>query len=435
MRTILSIVLVLFSLNTLAKENYIFLGLDNFEMSKNSNSMLVGSVIAHKIHFIYDNQNIEINAQEHRLYEAATVLFPDRLEFNNEFLKFSTPLDADNPMYLLDTITAQNTDITVDGRGAIIDSQYLDFSLNNIFIAIKNAHMDCVSDTGFNMNVDETCLQNSTTTKLGDNDSVISINSMDDKVKASLDINLTKVKVDKHLIAAWANELIGRYNEMVFTLGEGFLSCYKIDQQSLDPISFYRGCMIEAVSKARMLRFQNDLYNFEVDEAHLDIKKDSYHLDAAYSRFETPGQVTRASKFKLDCMKLQRNGEFDPNMILKGCFKQGDLSIAHLDSDGTKKQSKEVDKDIIDTDNLKDVKLIFSEDRFSMSAKSKVILRLMFRVNGRTEWAADSSWVKFHILKASMARFPATKMTMKILAKFINSDRMSVDGNTITINF
>lgn len=441
MKQIIIGILLSMSLGLSAEDNYIFLGLDDFYMSRTDQSgLLKGSVTANKVHFMYDDQNIEVNGNEHQPYIAETILTKDRLVFNNSFLKFSTPLESDNPLYLLDSIKASNSDIEINTAGALITSDYLDFSLSNMLIAIKHANLDCVSDIGFTMNVDEICLKNSTISKKGEKPAVVEIKSVDHPTKASMSIDLNRIKVEPFLISATANNITGRYEDSEFILTQGFLTCAKLEERDLDPESFLRGCLTTAQSKAKSIRFKGSLYDIEVEEAHLNIEESKYHLDAAYSHFETGDQRTMASKFRLDCLKLPVTPDsVDTNRLLKGCFTQGELYIGNLDPDNTKLQDRDLRKqtlkDIIDTDNLKDIELNFDDSRFFLSAKSKIVVRLKFKVRGRTEWNEDRTIVKFHIEKASVASFPATSMTMKILAKFINSDSMSIDGNTITIKF
>lgn len=423
----------------LAADNFIFLGLDTFSMSKESaQAMLSGNVTANKVYFLYDGQNIEINGQEHKPYIAETLLTSDRLIFNNDFLKFSTPLDSDNPLYMLDSINATKSDIEINTKGAFIDSTYLDFSFQNILIKIKNAQLNCKSDVGFTMNIDEICLKDAVINKLDEQPASVEVISLYEQFSASLNIDLNKVLVKPHSISAEANKIIGEYNGATVSLDKGFLTCSKIDERSLDPESFFRGCLISANSKADTLRFKSANYDIAVEQAQLEIGEDFYHLVAAYSNFETGSQITRASEFKLDCLKLPISPDsLDGSLLIKGCVKKGNIYIGHLDPDDTKRVTNPSHniKDIIDTDNLKDIRLEFNEDTFSLSAKSKVVFRLTFKAVGKTEWNETEDIVKFHIEKASMASFPATKMTMKILAKFINSENMSISGNTITIKF
>jgi len=429
-----NILILLFLTSPLfAADNFVFLGLKSFVMQRESiDSPFTGSVTANRVTFLYDDQNIEINGGEHRPYIAEVFLEKNRLVFNNDFLKFSTPLDSTNPLYMLDSINAQDSDITINTQGAIIDSAYLDFSLKDVLIKIKNAHLDCKSDIGFTMNVDEVCLKDSTISKLGEGQALVEIISLNEDVPVSVKIDLHEITVQPHSLSAVATQIDGKYGDASFGLTEGFLTCTKLEERSLDPESFFKGCLVGANSQARILHFKSPLYDIEVEEAHLEIGSDFYHLDAAYSNFETGHQRTRASHFKLNCLKLPLAEEsLDSNLLLKGCFQKGDLYIGYLDPDNTNK----VSKDFIDTDNLKDIYLNFDEDKFSLSAKSKIIFRFTFKVRGIIEWNDAHDIVKFHIKKASMASFPATSMTMKILAKFISSDRMTIDGNTITIKF
>lgn len=416
-----------------ASDNFVFLGLDDFSMSRESIKFpLIGTVAANKVVFLYDDQNIEINGSDHQLYIADVFLTDSRLVFNNDFLKFSTPLDSTNPLYMLDSIKAKDCDIEINTKGALIDSVYLDFSLKDVLIKIKNAQLDCKSDIGFTMDVDEICLKDSTIKKLGEDKAVVEISSLNQEKPASVKIDLNKITVEPHSISAIATQIIGKFNGATFTLNEGFLTCSKIHERSLDLESFFKGCLVSAKSKARVLHFKSKYYDVEVEEAQLEIGEDFYHLDAAYSNFETGSQRTRASKFRLDCLKLPMpNDAVDSNTLLKGCFDRGSLFIGHLDPDNTKNKSK----DIIDTDNLKDINLNFEDNTFSLSAKSKIIFRFSFKAHGTTEWNETRDVIKFHIQKASMASFPATKMMMRILAKFIGSERMSIEENTITIKF
>lgn len=423
----------------LAEDNYIFLGLDEFSMTREGpETMLAGSVTANKVHFLYDGQNIEVNGQEHKPYIAETILTSNRLIFNNDFLKFSTPLDSDNPLYMLDSINATKSDIEINTKGALIESSYLDFSFSNILIKIKDAQLNCKSDIGFTMNIDEICLKDAVIHKLGENAASVEVSSLTEEFSAALKIDLNTVIIKPHSISAEANKIVGEYDGATVSLDKGFLTCSKIDERSLDPESFFRGCLMTASSKADVLRFKSANYDISVEQAQLEIGEDFYHIDAAYSNFETGTQSTRASEFKLDCLKLPMAPDsLDGTLLIKGCVKKGDIFIGHLDPDDRKrvKNPSSNIKDIIDTDNLKDIHLDFNEDTFSLSAKSKVVFRLTFKATGKTEWNDTQDVVKFHIEKASMASFPATKMTMKILAKFINSENMSVSGNTITIKF
>ncbi len=170
-----------------------------------------------------------------------------------------------------------------------------------------------------------------------------------------------------------------------------------------------------------------------------------FHMDGG--EFELGDGVQSLGQVSMEC-KSERGRNGDVLSFLRPCFTLGQLSIPYLNisdfSKGTmaevfpieeieNQDFKEEIKKLKGPDSLKEIKLFVANNRYKLSLKTKFILNLKLKMEGKAEYQEEQNRIVFTVEKAKIGFFSVRKRILKEIQK-AGIKNVQVFGYNIIIN-
>jgi len=170
-----------------------------------------------------------------------------------------------------------------------------------------------------------------------------------------------------------------------------------------------------------------------------------FYMDGG--EFELGDGIQSFGQMNLEC-KSERNRNGDVMSFLRPCFKLGKLSIPYLNIDELSKgtlaeafpvseiegvdYSEEIKK-IKGPDVLKDINMMVYKNRYNLTLKTKFIVNLKLKMEGKAEYQEEQNRVVFTVEKAKVGWFSVRKKVLKEIQK-AGIKNVQVFGYNIIIN-
>ncbi|MCP4912710.1 MAG: hypothetical protein GY909_06295 [Oligoflexia bacterium] len=128
---------------------------------------------------------------------------------------------------------------------------------------------------------------------------------------------------------------------------------------------------------------------------------------------------------------VDTENEINEQAIIQGCIDHAFGTFKRIDS-AKKSLFLDDQKGFVDVDDLKEVEFSMKKGEYALTGKVKVLFSVSFKVKGRADF--NSEWINLHVDKAKIAGIiPARKFLIHFLKKFISSDAVIVQDNTIQV--
>tara|TARA_R110002072_G_scaffold534_2_gene3487 strand:+ start:23567 stop:24583 length:1017 start_codon:yes stop_codon:yes gene_type:complete len=142
------------------------------------------------------------------------------------------------------------------------------------------------------------------------------------------------------------------------------------------------------------------------------------------------GDTTIVKGPHIECAVNTEN-EINEQAIIEGCMKHAFSTFKEVQSKH-KALFIESQKGFVDVDDLKEVEFKMKDGAYSLTGKVKLLFNLSFKVNGIAE--VGEEWASVHVEKASIGGIiPARRFLIYFLKKFLKSDSVRVQDNTIQV--
>lgn len=435
-------------------EDYMLFSVENFWMNQETiNTPLSGEIKAKKMLLLFDSERIEIEPEPGDIFEADVFMKHNMINFKKGYISFSSDLGSRNPLIGVNDFNITNSDVEFTKDAISIDGESLDLTLDGIDIGLKNVSLIC--DTGgiYTTEIDDVCLRNSSLRS--NNEAGITtlvIKDLDSDFPLELEMFIRELFIKDDNIRGLVQNINGVIKGTHYNMEIADINCYKYkDQRDIDPELIINGCMKTSKNTFKNFSMQKKDVMTNIGNAHMTIEEDSYLLVSDKSTFKVGNEVTHIHHLEINCEKKPlpkgKNVIIDEHVVLEGCLDRGDVRISRIQVDEDKARkfleinaptlatvAKEMEqKGLIDIYDFKDIKLTSANKDFAFKAKIKFIFRIPVRFRGKAGFDKDKNELKLDLEAAHVAGIPTRKLLLYLLQKFISSEDIQVDGNSLTI--
>lgn len=458
--------LSLFTISPLQAKEYMFFSVESFKMKQESITppmALVGDIAAKSMLLIFGSEEIEIEAPEGELFYAKVRMDENRITFKKDYISFSTDMGLQNPLKNITEFDVLNSNIEFSEDGIIINSSKMNLSMETANFGLKNVSLVCENEDDYSTEIDEVCLQKAQLRKLdsalnvNNEDAFLFIKDLNSKLPLELEFNLKELTVNPKDIQAQTHTISGKIAETNYILDQADFKCFKFDDiTTFDPEKLLAGCFEESLAKINNFNLiKNDL-EANIKDANMLIEKEKFHLISDSATFVSGSEgnkkdTTTIESLNIECDKLItpiKKFSLERSMILEGCIKHTNLTVAKVHVDEGKALSFLKDVDYIHYDqvekeskklfnfmNFKKVSIKSDNGRFILRAKAKFLFRVPVKITGMLNFNKDSNILEMTIDKASVLGIPSRKLAFYLVKKFVANDDIQVNENTINIQF
>lgn len=427
MKTLILLTAVLLNQNLLAAQDYMYFLVDTMNMTKEDlKSPLKGEVLAKHIYVNMAGNEFEIQTDDDEFFTADAILESNRFTFLKDGMKFSTPLEDNNPLYSIDRLNAQKAEIEMSHMVIDVKGDDLGVHLGPIDFHVNNVNMQCKVNE-FTTAIDEACIQN-TLIKPFDSSKISSINVKDlsDEQLYKLDIETNLLSIIEDNLFIEVKNIKGNYLDNNFGISRGELNCFKDpDLRVIDVENLVYGCLKKSKIIGERLKYKIPSFNVHVNKASLSFDNNNMRLNADYASFKTGGAVTYAAGMSLECDKDPIVVDINnPNAILTGCMRSMLFKLEKLDNGS---------KDKAQLKDIKNFRLGISNGNFRLTGKVKLLFYLSLDIKGKIKHEPKKKQIIIDVNKAKVGKISARNFTLNIVRKFINGDNVKVVDNSIII--
>ncbi|EQC43520.1 hypothetical protein [Bacteriovorax sp. Seq25_V] len=428
---------IVFSTQVFAADDYMYFLVDSMKLTKaQTDSRLEGLTVAKKILVLMDDNEVEIDVGPDRVFEAKTFLENDKFTFYKDGIKFATPLGSSNPVLQITHLDIEQAEVELATSGISIKGDHLNTNFGDLNFYVDNLDMYCDTKGKFTTDIDVACIANTKIVPFNTNkNSTILAKDVSDKNEFEIKIESREVSINEDRLFIESENIAGFYKKSHFGLGKGTLDCFKdINMTDIDVDKIVLGCLQESNITGKKLKFKESGINLHINTAEVVFARDHFTMKADYASFKTDSSPTYVAGMKFECDKDELGmGErmpFSQSSFLNGCMRHSLFKIERLDNDLSDINYREA---IVDATDIKDLKLEIKNGRFNLVGKPKVVFRVPIRVSGQITHNALIDEVEIKVNKATVAGITAKAYTLKLIRKFIDSDRVKIKGDSIII--
>ncbi|EQC52016.1 hypothetical protein [Bacteriovorax sp. DB6_IX] len=340
-------------------------------------------------------------------------------------MKFSTPLEDNNPLYGIDKLNASKAEVEMSHEVIDVKGDDLAVHLGPINFEVNNINMQCrVSE--FTTAIDEACIQN-TTIKPYDESKIskIRLSDLSEKKLYNLDIQTNELSIEEDDLFIEVKNIKGNYLNNHFGISRGELNCYKDPElKIIDVENLVYGCLKRSKIIGEKLSYQIPSLNMHINKASVIFDEDKMKLHSDYASFKNKGSVTYVAAMSLECDKDPIVVDINnPNAILNGCMRSMTFKLDRMDNGTQKGQVKDI----------KNFKLAVNTGNFKITGKVKFVFYVSLDVTGKVKHDPKKKQIVIDVNKAKVGKFSARSFALKIVKKFINVDNVKVVDNSIII--
>ena len=426
-----------FSAQVLCADDYMYFLVESMKLTKTaSDSRLEGLTLAKKILVLMDDNEVEIDVGPGNIFEAKTFLENDKFTFFKDGIKFATPLGSSNPVLQITHLDIANAEVELATRGISIKGEYLNTNFGDLNFYVDNLDMYCNTFGKFTTDIDIACITNTKILPFDTSrNSTIIVKDVSENVDFEIKIESREVSINEEKLFIESENIEGFYKRAHFGLGKGTLDCLKDSTMTdIDVDKIVLGCLQETNITGKKLKFSESGINLHINTAEVEFAKDHFTMKADYASFKTDSTPTYVAGMKFECDKddlgLGESFPFSQSSFLNGCMRHSLFKIERLDNDTSDINYQEA---IVDATDIKDLRLEIKNGRFNLVGKPKVIFRVPIKVSGVIKHNALIDELEIRVDKATVAGITAKAYTLKLIRKFIDSDRVKIKGDSIII--
>lgn len=418
---------LLFSMLTLSTwANSMYFEVDSIDMRRNAGDVyLGGQAFARDIYIKYDAVEFDLT-ENGELFLVDTYLYNNKINFKKDNLNLSTHIPQFKEIDYLSFIYAKDAKIEFAHNGFFANGPQLSLGADKFLVDIKNVDIRCDSDD-FTFRLDQICLQSMTIKPHVEEDFAKLEIKQDYSDQSYIEILGKSVIFAKDFINIDAQNVTGNLLDTFIEFNAIQAHCYKdpkIKSFNLDLI--FAGCLQESKVIGKEIKLLREGKPFNIFNGQVYFEKEHAGLVAHELMAQTnKGQFT-FSEIEARCSKLYApNGSIDSEAIYIGCLRKSTFTIDRISEDG--KDSR--------NNRIRDLNVLIENGKFKFSAKLRAFFTINMKASGSVEILESQREVNIKVSRARIAGLSATKLVLKFIMKFITSDSVSLNDDTITIKY
>ncbi|MCO4793406.1 MAG: hypothetical protein KC493_06835 [Bacteriovoracaceae bacterium] len=452
MKHLLALV-IFFSSQTFAADDYMLFSVESFWMNQETiNTPLMGEIKAKKMLLLFDSERIQIEPEQGEIFEAKVFMEDSMINFKKGYISFSSDLGQRNPLAGINDFNISNGDVEFTSKGISIIGEQLDMTLEGVDIGLKNVNLFCDSEGTYSTEIDKVCLQNSYLRSNNETGlTTLKIKDLDSQYPLDLELFVRELFIKDESIKGQVQNISGVIMGTHYNMKMANIDCYKEKgMRDIDPEVILNGCLKTSNNTFKNFSMLRREVEANIGNAHMVIGEENYSLVSDKATFKVGTDVTNISHLEINCEKKPINNKalvIDQRIVLEGCLDRGDIRVSRIQVDEEKARKFLIknsptawdyaksleEKGIIDLYDFKNIQLTSVNKDFSFKAKVKFIFRIPVRFRGKSEFDSEKNELKLTVKAAHIAGIPTRKFVLYLLTKFISSDDIQVNGNTITV--
>ncbi len=420
----LVVMLVLASISSYA--NLMHFEVDSIDLNRKPEANhLNGDIYARDILIKYDNVEFDLT-QNGELFLVDASLYNNKIAVRKDNLNFATNIPTFPEIDLLNFINAKEAIIEFSDKGFYANGPELSIGADKFLFAIQDVDINCVGSE-FTFNLDEVCLKNMLIKPRESSEfAKVEIKQNGDK-PANVNILGKEVNFSENRILIDAQSVHGYVLDSSIEFNSIKVDCFKdptVDSFNIDLI--FSGCLQESRIAGDEIKLLREGMPFNVFYGEVYFEDNHLGLEAKELEAKTKKGHFIFSDIKARCLKtLPSDKDISADAIYVGCLRHSEFSIERVSE--SKVESPK--------NRIRDLKINVTNHRFNMTAKLKALIGFKFRASGKVEINEELREVTIKVDRAKVAGLRATKLVLKFVMKFITSDSVSLDGDTITIKY
>lgn len=419
-------VLLLLAVSTFCAANSMLFEVESFDLKrKEGQDHLSGQAFARDIYIKYDAVEFDL-AQNGELFLVEAALYNHKFNFKKDSLNLTTHIPEISEINYLDFIYAKRANIEFSESGFNAIGPQLSIGAANFLFDIQNVQIDCKNE-GFTFRLDQTCLK----------DMLIQPSHEDDFAKVEIKqlsqdtsfINILgkEVRFTNDRINIDAQSISGNLLGSTIGLESITVDCFKnknLDTFNLDFI--FAGCLQESTIIGNEIKLLREGKPFEVYDGNVYFNENHVGVNANKLVAETQKGLFTFTDIEAKCIKnIPSNFMMTADSFYLGCLESSYFKINKVDEDDIEKASN----------RISDLNIFVTDNEFKMNAKLRAMITFKLNASGKLEINEVNREIKVKVKKAKVAGMRATKLVLKFVMKFIDSDSVSLDDDTIIIKY
>ncbi|TNF27463.1 MAG: hypothetical protein EP319_11505 [Deltaproteobacteria bacterium] len=433
-------------------EDYMLFSVENFWMNQESiNTPLSGEIKAKKMLLLFATERIQIEPDPGEIFEAEVFMLDNMINFKKGYISFSSDLGSRNPLAGVNDFNITNADVEFTEKGIGIVGEKLDMTLEGVDFSLENVNLFCDSGGTYSTEIDKLCLENSFLRSNNETGlTTVKIRDTNSDYPLDLELFVRELYIKENSVKGMVQNISGKIRDTHYNMKEANLDCYKYpDLRDLDPEVILNGCLKTSNNTFKNFNLQQKDVDANIGNAHMVIGETTYSLASDKATFKVGSDVTSVSHLEIECEKkpIPKRVDINEHVVLEGCLERGDIRVSRIEVNDEKARSflktnsteawnyakSQEDKGIIDLYDFKDIKIISANNKFAFKAKVKFIFRIPVRFRGDTSFNRDKNQLTLNVEAAHIAGIPTKKFVLYLLRKFVSSEDIQVDGNSIII--
>lgn len=451
-QSLVCLLTLFFTLNLKAADDYMLFSVENFWMNQETiNTPLQGEIKAKKMLLLFATERIQIEPDAGDIFEAEVFMLDNMINFKKGYISFSSDLGSRNPLAGVNDFNITNADVEFTTKGIGIVGEKLDMTLEGVDFGLENVNLFCDSGGTYTTEIDKLCLENSYLRSNNETGlTTVKIKDTNSKFPLDLELFVRELFIKDNRVKGMVQNITGTIRDTHYNMHTADLNCYKYpDMRDLDPEVILNGCLKTSNNTFKKFSMQHKDVEASIGNAHMVIGETTYSLASDKATFKIGKDVTNVSHLEISCEKkpVPKKVDINEHVVLEGCLERGDIRVSRIQVDEEKARhflksnsieawnyaKSQEDKGIIDLYDFKDIKLTSAHNKFAFKAKVKFIFRIPVRFRGSTDFDREKNELTLKVDAAHVAGIPTRKFVLYLLRKFISSEDIQVDGNSITI--
>lgn len=418
--------LILSLISTICAANSMLFEVDSFDLKREvGQEFLAGSAYARDIYIKYDAVEFDL-AQDGELFLVDAALYNNKFNFRKDNLNLTTYIPQIDEIDFLDFIYANQALIEFTETGFNANGPQLSIGAASFLFDIRNVQINCASN-GFTFRLDQICLKNMLINpSKGSEFAKVEI-KQESQDTSFINILGKKVLFTDDRINIDAQSISGNILNSEIGLKAINVDCFKDSElKSFNLDLIFAGCLEESLIAGSEIRLLREGRPFEIYDGVVYFNENHVGVEADKLLAETQKGLFTFFDIEAKCLKTINNKRMiSADAFYLGCLKSSYFKINKINEDQIEK----------DSNRISDLNIHVTDGEFKLNAKLRALFTLHFRASGTLNINETQREVRVQVAKAKVAGMTATKMVLKFVMKFINSDSVSLENDTIIIKY
>ena len=414
---------------------HLYILVDSMKLNKEQDQdRLSGFTLAKHIYVLVGGHEVEVNTEDGEIFKAMTLLEQNKLTFKKDNIRFSTPLETDNPVFSLEKVEVGKAEIELSKTDIQLKGESLNTFFNNTRFLVSNINLNCKTDGSLSTDVERICLKNITITPYDTSKkSRIELEDMSQEGRYGLKTDASSLEIVDDSLEIFADDITGNYGDAVWSLKNGSMNCYKNpDMVDINVEELIYGCLQSSKISGESINFNQSALDFRINRANVLFNDEALTIkaDKAIFKLRSDEPPTHMRGLDSGCYKNMNTSDgVSRTNALIGCLKKSYIKIDEIVSDSKKFA---LTKDQKGT-NIKEFSTEVIDNKFNVFAKIKMLFHLRVRINGTVNYDTKPNQLRIDVKRATVSGLSARALMLYFLEKFVDARRIKVSGSIITV--